>query len=342
MVWDSKERRIVREGEMACRVASRSFGTTSGKVRRNLRRVSRSSSKSSSKIDELNVSFGIDGCVSVEEGLGGLSKVVLRHACGSSAEIYLFGGCVTSWKQASGDEVLYVRPDAKFDGIKPISGGIPHCFPQFGPGEMQQHGFARNMEWKISSTSADPNPDDPDPTVELALEDNEYTRGMWDHPFKLVYKVSLHNETLTTDMRVVNTGTESFTFTAALHTYIEVAGVRNAAVKGLRGLEFLDKVADPEDPKKGKETRDKITFDGPVDSVYLNAPEQVELDVGTGAAVNIQSRGWKDVVVWSPWTSMDCYESFVCVENAAFGHPITVSPGQSWRGEQAFSVMDLE
>jgi D-hexose-6-phosphate mutarotase len=42
----------------------------------------------------------------------------------------LFGAVVTSWKQPSGDEVLYVRPDAKFDKSKPISGGIPFCFPQ--------------------------------------------------------------------------------------------------------------------------------------------------------------------------------------------------------------------
>ena len=48
---------------------------------------------------------------------------------------------------------------------KPISGGIPHCFPQFGPGEMQQHGFARNLDWTISSTSADLQPDDRDPQV---------------------------------------------------------------------------------------------------------------------------------------------------------------------------------
>ena len=46
------------------------------------------------------------------------------------AQVYLFGACVTSWKQNSGDEVLFIRPDAKFDGSKPISGGIPHCFPQ--------------------------------------------------------------------------------------------------------------------------------------------------------------------------------------------------------------------
>lgn len=48
---------------------------------------------------------------------------------------------------------------------KPISGGIPHCFPQFGPGDMQQHGFARNLDWSIASTSADLQPDDRDPQV---------------------------------------------------------------------------------------------------------------------------------------------------------------------------------
>ena len=50
------------------------------------------------------------------------------------AEIYTFGGVCTSWTK-NGKDVLYVRPDAKFDKSKPISGGIPHCWPQFGPGK---------------------------------------------------------------------------------------------------------------------------------------------------------------------------------------------------------------
>jgi D-hexose-6-phosphate mutarotase len=52
----------------------------------------------------------------------------MLHGC--LMQVYLFGATVTSWKQPSGDEVLYVRPDAVFDKSKPISGGIPHCFPQ--------------------------------------------------------------------------------------------------------------------------------------------------------------------------------------------------------------------
>ena len=47
----------------------------------------------------------------------------------SSADIYLYGGVVTSYIK---DDIEYiaVRPDAKTDGSKPISGGLSHCWPQ--------------------------------------------------------------------------------------------------------------------------------------------------------------------------------------------------------------------
>lgn len=73
---------------------------------------------------------GIENHVTFSEGEEGLTKVTLAHAGGTKADIHLFGACITSWTQPSKDEILYVRPDAKFDGSKPISGGIPHCFPQ--------------------------------------------------------------------------------------------------------------------------------------------------------------------------------------------------------------------
>lgn len=62
-------------------------------------------------------------------GLGDLPTVTLKGANGGEAEVYLFGGVVTSFKPANlnGADVLYVRPDAKFDKSKPISGGLPHC-----------------------------------------------------------------------------------------------------------------------------------------------------------------------------------------------------------------------
>lgn len=60
----------------------------------------------------------------------GLEYVKLVHPNGSSSEIYLFGGDVTSYKDADGIEYIAVRPDAKMDGSKPISGGLSHCWPQ--------------------------------------------------------------------------------------------------------------------------------------------------------------------------------------------------------------------
>jgi len=47
--------------------------------------------------------------------------------------------------------------------LTPLPMPLPSA--QFGPGPMQQHGFARNLDWTVASTSANPNPDDPEPTV---------------------------------------------------------------------------------------------------------------------------------------------------------------------------------
>lgn len=56
---------------------------------------------------------------------------------GASSEIYLFGGVVTSYVDGDGTDFIAVRPDAVMDGSKPISGGLSHCFPQFGPSGLE-------------------------------------------------------------------------------------------------------------------------------------------------------------------------------------------------------------
>jgi len=44
-----------------------------------------------------------------------------------------------------------------FDGSKPIYGGVPICWPQFGPGDIQQHGFARNLKWECVDVNSEAN-----------------------------------------------------------------------------------------------------------------------------------------------------------------------------------------
>jgi glucose-6-phosphate 1-epimerase len=64
--------------------------------------------------------------------------------------------------------------------------------------------------------------------------------------------------------------------------------------------------------------------------------------VCAGAAVAIDSTGWEDCVVWNPHTTMkECYERFVCVENAITNRKVKVEPGKDWRATANFQVVDV-
>ncbi len=66
---------------------------------------------------------------------------------------------------------------------------------------------------------------------------------------------------------------------------VEHAGslTKNAEWAEARARWYCDKqVVDANNPAEKKEDRDAVNFEGPTDSVYLKAPEHVELDVGTG------------------------------------------------------------
>ncbi|KAJ3688877.1 hypothetical protein LUZ61_018041 [Rhynchospora tenuis] len=268
--------------------------------------------------------------VEVSQGNGGLPKITLKSPTGSEAEIYLFGACVTSWKVPNGKDLLFVRPDAVFNGKKPISGGIPHCFPQFGPGPIQQHGFARNMNWSISE---DPENSEGETTVKLELQDDSYSRAMWDFSFHALYKVTLGERNLSTTLTIRNTDAKPFSFSSALHTYFR-ASVTEAKVKGLKGCKTLNKDPDPQNPIEGTEVREIVDFLGFVDCVYLNAPNQLIFENGLGDTITVENTNWSDAVLWNPHLQMEaCYKDFVCVENAQIGN-VLVEPEQSWIAEQ--------
>ncbi|XP_052195318.1 putative glucose-6-phosphate 1-epimerase [Diospyros lotus] len=270
--------------------------------------------------------------VRLTQGEGNLQKVVLTSPRGSEAELYLFGGCITSWK-VSNKDLLFVRPDAVFNGQKPISGGVPHCFPQFGPGLMQQHGFARNVNWSF----VDSQDLEGKPVVTLELKDSPYSHSMWDFSFQAIYKVSLDEKSLSTELVVTNTDNKPFSFTTALHTYFR-ASVTGASVRGLKGCRTMNKDPDPKNPIEGKEEREVVTFPGFVDCLYLEAPNELLLDNGLGDKISIRNQNWTDAVLWNPHLQMEaCYKDFVCVENAKISK-VELQPEQSWTATQHLSI----
>ncbi|MCX6895048.1 MAG: hypothetical protein NTZ16_06015, partial [Verrucomicrobia bacterium] len=104
--------------------------------------------------------------VELTSGNGGLPVVKIRTPW-SAAEIYLQGAHVTHFQKDGEPPLLFMSSRSWFAAGKPIRGGVPICFPWFGPraGGMA-HGFARITPWELAETAIAP---DGGATVRLRL-----------------------------------------------------------------------------------------------------------------------------------------------------------------------------
>jgi len=265
-------------------------------------------------------------------GKNGMSTVLLSHPSDSSADVYLNGAHVTSWIPGGGKEVLFMGKTATFAPGDPIRGGIPVVWPQFANiGALPQHGFARKTEWELAE-NADSS-DDPS-SVKLLLTDDHKTRELWPYHFRTELTVTIDDKSLQVKLDAFNTGDELFNFTAALHTYIAVADIRESALRGLTGKWYLDKTQGGNDE---------------TDRVYLKAPKKIEIeDRGNERRIEIRAAGFKDAVVWNPWAEKvtgfiglapEDYLRMVCVEAAQIGSPVELKPGTSWSGSQTIAIV---
>ncbi|CAM9346589.1 unnamed protein product [Ectocarpus sp. 13 AM-2016] len=261
----------------------------------------------------------------------GLKKLTISSG-DASADVFTLGGCVTSFKASLSSRVkdydyLFVRPDAMMDGSKPISGGLPHCFPQFGPGVIQQHGFGRNLEWEVVGSTDD--------SVSLKLSDNEETMAMWPHPFECVYKVALDGTTLQTELTVTNTGSEDFDFQAALHSYFRCSDINKVTISSptLDGASYLNKMKDP--PATETFSGTKMTISEEVDQVFKGVTGDISINDAGNSRVLVVSNteGWADTVIWNPYGNEGMgADNFVCVESAQVGGE-KLAAGKTWTGK---------
>lgn len=287
--------------------------------------------------------------VEICKGVNGLEKVVLREVRGSSAEVYLYGGHVTSWKNDHGEELLFLSTKAIFKPPKAIRGGIPICFPQFGShGNLEQHGFARNRLWSIDS---DP---PPFPTVssnkafvDLIFKPSEDDLKIWPHSYEFRLRITLGpGGDLMLTSRIRNTDGKPFSFTFAYHTYFSVSDISEVRVEGLETLDYLDNLKAKE---RFTEQGDAITFESEVDKIYLGTPSKIAiLDHEKKRTFVLRKDGLPDAVVWNPWEKKaksmadfgdDEYKHMLCVEAAAIEKPITLKPGEEWKGRLELSTV---
>lgn len=271
----------------------------------------------------------------------GLPALELVSPQGAKAIITLHGAQVQSWVPAGGTEQLFVSERSDFSGKQPIRGGVPVCFPQFsGQGPLPKHGLVRTATWdllaqEITSDCA---------SVTLGTCDSAASRAQWPHAFKLQLAVTLTATSLDIVLNVTNPGTEAFSFTAALHTYLRVASIDAAHVDGLAGIEYRDAA---QGNRVATQDVARLTFSAETDRVYHAAPA---LRVGNSAttALSIQAQGFVDTVVWNPGPALCAkladmhssgYREMLCVEAACADTQVTIAPGQSWTGSQTLQAI---
>jgi glucose-6-phosphate 1-epimerase len=269
-----------------------------------------------------------------------MPKVLIEHASGSRAEVYLYGAHVTSWVPAGGHEMLFLSERAEFEHGKAIRGGIPVVFPQFADfGPLPKHGWLRTSTWRLRDIAS------PLVSATFEIEEDQHSMSLWPHPYHVELKISLEKTFLELELRVLNPGAEAFEFTCALHPYLSVGDVRKAEVSGLNGCHYVDKA------KGGvvaTESSAVLRIASETDRVYMDAPNVFELhDSPRDTRVEITSSGFRDAVVWNPWKDgssriadlgKDEYLRMVCVEAAAVMTPVSLLPGASWAGVQRFTV----
>jgi len=297
------------------------------------------------KLEVLQKKFGIENSVAINIGNGNLIRAQLKHAEGSSCEIYLNGAHVTSFKNSKGEELIFMSSKAIFKEGKAIRGGIPVCWPQFGPGELPQHGFARNTIWNIKESKVQ----NQDVSITLSLSDTEDTRKQWNNSFSIEYKIAISKDKLHLDFTVVNKNAnkKTFSFTGALHTYIKVSDSSKSHVVGLKGLQYIDKV---NFNKVASENENQVSFSSEVDRGYIDAPNEVKVtDEANNSTIVVKKENFPDIVVWNPW-KIKCkemadmgesdYETMVCAESAILDkHPIQIFPGGFWTGKTEISKL---
>ena len=289
-------------------------------------------------LDQLNQDYALASQLQFAAGKGDFPMIEINNRF-AQATISVYGGQLLSFQPVGeAKDVLFLSPNAYYAPGKAIKGGAPVCWPWFGPDPegkgRPQHGFARNRPWEVQSTET---LGDGSTKVVLGFSDDEETRALWDHAFKLAIAITI-GKAATLELVTRNTGNQPFSITQALHTYFTVGDISKVKVVGFDGKQYIDKV----DGGVEKSQSGAIEIDQEVDRIYKDVPPtSVIEDAALGRRIKVDSEGSKTAVVWNPWVDIseksgdledDSYKTMVCVETVnAANEVIEVAAGGEYK-----------
>lgn len=277
--------------------------------------------------------FAIPGRVTMRLDPGGLPMIDVE-AEGASASVCLQGAHLTRFApRTQAWPLIWISEAARFARGRSIRGGVPVCWPWFGPhpddSVLPAHGYARTVAWDLVDSAVEAG------RVQLTLRmaRDEALLLAWPHetPVELFIDVG---DTLCMELTTHNADNHPVQLGEALHTYFQVGDVRQAVLKGLDGCAYLDKTLDfAADVQQGD-----LRFAGETDRIYLDTTSRCEIiDPVLCRRIRIDKAGSHSTVVWTPWEeraaamgdfTADGWRGMLCVESANVGtNIVTVEPG---------------
>ncbi len=268
----------------------------------------------------LDAKFGIGDLVRVAERDG--HPIIVVRTAAASADIALQGAQVLSWTPAGNTDVFWCAPLPAPNSGKAIRGGIPICWPWFGPhatdAGQPQHGLVRTANWTLTEARATP--------------DGAYI-ALAHTAFGCALRVEMDlGRQLTLRLTATNQSAAAVTITEALHTYFSVSDAHTAKVHGLDGLIFRDNTDGARETLQAGD----VALAAETIAVFPDTPNDVELrDSGFGRAIRIARAGGRSTIVWHPGASVSTFKDipadqatrFVCVESGNVApHAITLAP----------------
>ena len=275
----------------------------------------------------------IPGRVAVVAGNGGLAKVVVTTQA-STAEIYPHGAHLTHFQKNGETPLIFMSRKSWFAPGQPIRGGVPICFPWFGPREGEPgHGFARLAGWQLIETAAAP---DGAVTLTFALPPIPGREAWKNLRTEFVVTVA---DTLTMELVATNEDCGSAVeIENCLHTYFHVGDIGAVTLTGLQGAPFDDFAFGANGARQpASDAPLRITHE--TNRVYPGHTGTVEIrDENLKRSIRVEKVNSQSTVVWNPWTTQKLPDDFdpsehknmVCVESGNVKqNRLSLAPGKT-------------
>ncbi len=264
-----------------------------------------------------------------------------------SFSLLLQGAQLLFWAPQGQSPVVWLSPGAKFLAGKSPRGGIPICWPWFGPHEKPNypaHGVARASDWSLLEARRDEGGDD---VLRFRLLPSAELQALYpsDVDLEVSYRLGAQLEvTLTTH----NRSNTSFELTEALHTYLGIGDISEISIDGLEATDFIDKV----DQGTRHRQSGSIQIASETDRVYLSTQNRCSVnDPILQRRIVIDKEGSASTIVWNPWSEKaqslgdlgdSGYRQMICVESGnALENAISVAPGDTHQLCVRYSCLPL-